>query len=49
MTPYQSNVLQSLSLSMSINHFDDQFNRAFPLPNTQIGFLFTTEAPRLNG
>ena len=29
-----------LSLSVSIGHFDDQFNRAFPLPNTQIGFLF---------
>ena len=29
-----------LTLSMSIGHFDDQFNRSFSLPNTQIGFLF---------
>jgi hypothetical protein len=35
-----------LSLSISLNHFDDQFNRAFAKPDTQIGFVFT-ETPRL--
>ena len=29
-----------LSLSISLNHFDDQFNHAFSKPNTQIGFIF---------
>lgn len=29
-----------LTLSISINHFDDQFNRAFAKQNTQIGFIF---------
>ncbi len=29
-----------LSLSISLNHFDDQFNLSFQKPNTQVGFLF---------
>ena len=29
-----------LSLSISLNHFDDQFNQRFPRPNTQVGFVF---------
>ena len=26
--------------SISLNHFDDQFNQRFPRPNTQVGFVF---------
>jgi P63C domain len=29
-----------LALSISLNHFDDQFNHKFKKPNTQIGFMF---------
>lgn len=36
-----------LSLSISLNHFDDQFNHAFSKPNTQIGFIFR-ETPKVS-
>ena len=36
-----------LANATSLQHFEDMFTRAFPQSNTQIGFLFATEAPRL--
>lgn len=33
-----------LANAVSLNHFDDMFNRAFPQPDTQIGMMFA-EAP----
>ena len=36
-----------LSLSVSVQHFDDQFNHAFTKSDTQIGFVFR-ETPRLS-
>lgn len=29
-----------LSNAISLQHFDDMFNRSFPMPDTQIGFIF---------
>ncbi|MFK4047263.1 P63C domain-containing protein [Roseomonas mucosa] len=34
-----------LANAVSLNHFDDMFNRAFPQPDTQIGMMFG-EAPK---
>lgn len=34
-----------LANAISLNHFDDMFNRAFPQPDTQIGMMFG-EAPK---